>query len=98
MWLPDPVEGYYVRGAYDLLTSAVITHVDSALDLVWHHQVPLMVSIFAWRLLRNRLPTKTNLAARGILQTDAALCVAGCGQVESADHLFISCSSCVPLW
>jgi hypothetical protein len=72
--------------------------VDSALDLVWHHQVLLKVSIFAWRLLRNRLPTKTNLAARGILQTDAALCVAGCGQVESADHLFISCSSYVPLW
>ena len=48
--------------------------------------------------MRNRLPTKANLAARCILQTEAALCVAGCGQVEIADHLFISCSSFVSLW
>ncbi|GAU49983.1 hypothetical protein TSUD_287480 [Trifolium subterraneum] len=29
--------------------------------LIWHPQVPLKVSIFAWRLLRDRLPTKANL-------------------------------------
>jgi hypothetical protein len=71
---------------------------DGALDLAWHHQVPLKVSIFAWWLLRDRLPTRANLAARGILQTEAALCAAGCGQVETADHLFMSCSSFVSLW
>ncbi|MCI19691.1 cysteine-rich receptor-like protein kinase, partial [Trifolium medium] len=27
-------------------------------DLIWHKQVPLKVSILAWRLLRDRLPTK----------------------------------------
>ncbi|GAU16213.1 hypothetical protein TSUD_298450 [Trifolium subterraneum] len=30
-------------------------------ELIWHKQVPLNVSIFAWRLLRDRLPTKANL-------------------------------------
>lgn len=98
VWILDPVGGYSVRGAYDFLTSADTNHLDSAMDLVWHHQVPLKVSIFAWRLLQNRLPTKANLAARGVLQTEAALCVAGCDQTETAEHLFILCSSCIALW
>jgi hypothetical protein len=34
VWLPDPVGGYSVRGAYDLLTSPDITHMEGALDLV----------------------------------------------------------------
>ncbi|GAU34020.1 hypothetical protein TSUD_393660 [Trifolium subterraneum] len=56
------------------------------------------VSIFAWRLLRDRLPTKLNLATRGILYPAAHFCVTGCGEAESAHHLFISCSNCGPIW
>jgi hypothetical protein len=40
---------------------------DDAEKLIWHPQVPLKVSIFAWRLLLERLPIKTNLVTRGIL-------------------------------
>ncbi|PNY16833.1 hypothetical protein L195_g013560 [Trifolium pratense] len=38
--------------------SAVFT----AANLIWHKQVPLKVPVLAWRLLRDRLPTKSNLA------------------------------------
>jgi len=78
------------------LTTPINT--DSALDLAWHQQVPLKVSIFAWSLLRDRLPMKANLTARGILQSDATLCVAGCGMNEIAEHLFLSCTSFASLW
>jgi hypothetical protein len=87
-----------VRGAYDLLTTIDNPSVDRALDLVWHRQVPLKVSIFAWRLIHNRLPTKANLAARGIIQSEATYCVSRCGHVETTDHLFLSCTSFAPLW
>ncbi|GAU40818.1 hypothetical protein TSUD_398020 [Trifolium subterraneum] len=60
-WKPDPDKGYTVRGAYQLLTSQVTATMDEAEKLIWHSQVPLKVSIFAWRLLRDRLPTKANL-------------------------------------
>ncbi|PNX77400.1 hypothetical protein L195_g033366, partial [Trifolium pratense] len=40
-------------------------------------QVPLKVSILAWRLLRDRLPTKTNLVTRCIISADARYCVSG---------------------
>jgi hypothetical protein len=70
---------------------------DDAEKLIWHPQIPLKVSIFAWRLLRNRLPTKANLVARGILPTTAQLCVSGCGEVDSAHHLFLVCGTFGPL-
>jgi hypothetical protein len=45
--------------------------VDVTSDLIWHNQVSLKVSVLAWRLFMNRLPTKDNLAMRNIIQQDA---------------------------
>jgi len=65
--------------------------VNGVTDLIWHRHVPLKVFIIAWRLICDRLPTKANLVARGMLGHDAQLCVVGCGEVETAQHLFVSC-------
>ncbi|KAK2415965.1 hypothetical protein QL285_038402 [Trifolium repens] len=97
-WRPDPASGYSVRDAYQVLTSQDSITTGEAADLLWHRQVPLKVSIFAWRLLRDRLPTKTNLVSRGILAPDLHYCVAGCGGIETAQHLFLSCSTFGSLW
>ena len=59
--------------------------------LIWHKQVPLKVSIFAWRLLRNRLRTRSNLLDRGIISDVDAGCLAGCAHMETSQHLFLSC-------
>ncbi|CAJ2644534.1 unnamed protein product [Trifolium pratense] len=97
-WRADLEDGYTVRSAYQLLTTQDAVTLDAASGLIWHRQVPLKVSICAWRLLRDRLPTKANLVTRGILSTEAHLCTSGCGEVESAQHLFLSCSFFGPLW
>lgn len=68
------------------------------MELIWHKQVPLKVSILAWRLLRDRLPTKSNLVARGIISVENRFCVSGCGQVEDVNHLFLSCPIFGALW
>ncbi|GAU10945.1 hypothetical protein TSUD_112390 [Trifolium subterraneum] len=83
-WRLDSVSGYSVRGAYQLLTSHPSNPLDVASDLICHKQVPLKVSIFAWRLLRDRLPTESNLAICGIITPEAKSCVAGCGDMETA--------------
>ncbi|GAU47555.1 hypothetical protein TSUD_284220 [Trifolium subterraneum] len=83
-WQPDLDDGYTVRGAYHLLTEQEAVPLDAAAGLIWHPQVPLKVSILAWRLLRDRLPIKANLIIRGILPSAAHLCVSGCGDVEMA--------------
>ncbi|MCI11441.1 70 kDa peptidyl-prolyl isomerase [Trifolium medium] len=80
--------------ALDLIGSSYF----AAEDLIWHKQVPLKVSIFAWKLLRDRLPTKANLVTRGIISPEAHFCVSGCGGIESAQHLFFTCGTFGSLW
>ncbi|GAU47942.1 hypothetical protein TSUD_99000 [Trifolium subterraneum] len=90
-WQPDPDAGYTVRGAYQLLTSHTADTTDEAIQLIWHPRVPLKVSIFAWRLLRD-------LVTRVILSPTTHFFVSGCGAAESAHHLFISCGTFGSLW
>ena len=97
-WLPNITGGYTVRGAYQILTSNDNLVLDDTGALVWHKQVPLKVSILAWRLLRDRLPTKNNLLRRDILHNATILCVAGCGNDESTSHLFLHSDSFGSLW
>jgi len=87
-----------VRGAYQILTTPAFTTFDETRDLIWHKQVPLKVSIVAWRLLKDRLPTRNNLLRRDIGQHAGATCVEGCGVEESASHLFIHCDVFGLLW
>jgi hypothetical protein len=65
--------GYTVRDAYQILTSQDSVILGEAEDLIWHRQVPLKVSILAWRFLRDRLPTKANLLAARL----TCLCLGG---------------------
>jgi hypothetical protein len=97
-WRTDPSTGYFVCDSYQILTTQDTVTLEAAEDLLWHKQVPLTVSILAWCLLRDPLPTKTNLVARGILSPDIAQCAAGCGGVECAQHLFLSCGTFGSLW
>lgn len=90
-WKPDPSGGYSIRGVYQLLTSQEVHNNDVTTHLTWHKQTPLKVSIFSWRLLRNRLPSKDNLVARAIIPLETQHCVIGCGDTETAQHLIISC-------
>jgi len=97
-WHPDVVGGYSVRSGYQMLSDHNHPVLHDSERLIWHPQVPSKVSILAWRLLRDRLPTKSNLLNRGIIQGDGVLCVAGCDQIESMQHLFIDCNFFGSLW
>jgi len=59
---------------------------------LWHKDVPLKVVLFAWRLFRDRLPTKDNLFRRGVLDHNSMECVAGYGSIESSAHLLLHCN------
>jgi hypothetical protein len=98
LWWHDPGGSYSVRGTYTFLTSRHVSEVEALTNLLWHKQIPLKVSVLAWRLLRNRLPTRDNLVRRHIITPDSQLCVTGCGGVETTHHLFLSCSVFTSLW
>jgi hypothetical protein len=97
-WQLEPSTSYTVSSTYQLLTAQDTPHVAHVAALIWHKQVPLKISIFAWRLLQNRLPTRSNLVDRGII-TDADVgCLTSCGGMETSQHLFITCDFYNSLW
>ncbi|GAU47696.1 hypothetical protein TSUD_190240 [Trifolium subterraneum] len=98
MWRPDPSIGYSVRSAYHLLTHLVPVPMATHNDVIWNKVVPLKVSLFAWRLLNNRLPSKDNLTRRGMHLEDSELCLGGCGVAETIDHLIVGCDMSSSLW
>jgi len=90
-WLLDTVAGYSVKGTYQYITTSVNSLERSMFDAVWQRQVPLKVSVFTWRLLRQRLPTRDNLLCRGIICQDGTSCIGGCGFSETVAHLILQC-------
>ena len=97
-WLLDPIQGYTVKGAYRFLTTSGETLDRTLVDDVWHKHIPSKVSLFVWRLFRNRLPTKDNLVRRHVILPTETACISGCGGLETATHLFLSCDIFNSLW
>jgi len=97
-WYLDPTHGYSVRVAYRFITTYGEPSDSIHDDNVWHRLIPANVSLFVWRLLRNRLPTKDNLVRRRVLPLDSAVCVSGCGEQKSANHLFLKCVHLSSIW
>jgi len=96
-WLLDPINGCSVKDTYHYLTSVDAPPDQGLFDYVWHKQVPLKVSLFSWRLLRNRLPTKDNLVRWHIIAEDNT-CVGECGSLETANHLLFRCDPFSSIW
>jgi hypothetical protein len=65
---------------------------------VWNQLIPSNMSMLAWRLFYKMLPTKENLIKRGTSLDSSALCVGGCGGIETEDHLFFNCPTMGVVW
>ncbi|GKA25333.1 RNA-directed DNA polymerase, eukaryota [Tanacetum coccineum] len=55
------------------------------------------VNVFAWRAMRNQLPTRTSLDTRGI-DIDSLLCPFCNSNMEDSNHVFFSCNVALELW
>lgn len=64
---------------------------------IWNKWLPIKVNCFLWRLLLNRLPTKSILASKGIPvpSTACSLCSL---EEETIEHLFYECSAAKEIW
>lgn len=70
---------------------------DKVFEELWQLKAPIKVAVFAWRLLRDRLPTKANLHRRQIEVTDRSCPFCG-NMEEEVGHLFFHCSKILPIW
>ncbi|KAL5161528.1 putative ribonuclease H protein [Glycine soja] len=97
-WSADPEGQYSTRSAYDLIgEEATDSSQEECFEKLWRIKVPARFLVFAWRLLRDRLPTRKNLQRRQIQLTDS-LCPLCRTQQEDASHLFFHCSKVQPIW
>jgi hypothetical protein len=70
-----------------------------ALENIWDSSAPSKVIAFSWQLLYDRIPTKSNLVARGIVGSEMPWeCVGVVGKVETSSHLFLHCPCVMKIW
>ena len=91
-------KGYSVCSGYQLHTSHDFTLLDASENLIWHTQVSLKVSILSLMFASWQVATKINLLNHGIIHAKDISCLAGCGYVESAQHLLLHCDTFGSLW
>jgi hypothetical protein len=69
------------------------------LSYLWKSLAPSKVIVFSWQLLLGRLPTKENLAKRGVVGNGSdSFCVLCPMELECEGHLFGSCAFASALW
>ena len=97
-WRADPNGQYTTRSAYLLMQGEATEEInDGVFTELWKLQIPPKAAIFAWRLIKDRLPTKLNLRRRQIQLSDY-LCPFCMNMEEDASHLFFNCPKIQPLW
>jgi len=98
VWKADPNGQYSTQSAYNILMGeSTDENLDGVFDALWKLKIPTKSSFFAWRLIRDRLPTKVNLRRRHV-QVNDLLCPFCKNMEEDAGHLFFSCNKIAPLW
>jgi hypothetical protein len=71
----------------------------NVMNKIWRSAAPTKVIAFSWKMLRNRIPTKVNLAARGIHVAGGVMnCVHCVGNLEEVQHLFMFCDFACRVW
>ena len=97
-WMGDPTGQYSAHNAYNMLTeeSAGGSREDY-FDKLWSIKVPSKITVFAWRLINDRLPTRKNLQRRQVQLTEILCPFCRINEEDSA-HLFLHCNKIQPIW
>ncbi|GJY83743.1 reverse transcriptase domain-containing protein [Tanacetum coccineum] len=86
---------YSVKSMRNHITS-MSNHIDSH-PTRWNKLLPIKVNILTWRVMNRRIPTRTNLDRRGI-DLDSVRCPLCDEDLESEDHIFVSCEIASGIW
>ncbi|CAI8593266.1 unnamed protein product [Vicia faba] len=97
--------GYIISNCYDciLKNESRSSELDVQLSLAWvslrKTKVPSKIHIFGWRLIWNRLSTKSEILKCGVLRRVRNLVCPLCfGVEEDIDHLFCDCTVSKAWW
>ena len=97
-WKADPSGVYSTKSAYKLMItpSTPASELRSS-TLLWKLKIPPKPAVFTWRLLKDRLPTRSNLIRGNVIIQDTVCPLYGLEQ-EEVGHLFFNCKRIVGMW
>ena len=102
IWGESVIGNFSVKLAYFKVREYLGKEIDSFEDrtllwkAIWRAKVIPKVSMFAWRLVHNIIPSVGNLRRRGI-QIDDRCCI--CGEFgETVVHVMLKCRFCKEVW
>ena len=97
-WMPEVDGVFSVKSCYLKLESLWMgeegwgTEEKRVFEGIWKSKAPLKVVAFSWKLLLDRIPTRSNLARRNCLPSEVPnVCVLCSGSEEMTNHLFLHC-------
>ena len=91
-WMLTADRQFSVRSLYH---SLVKIDVGFPHKYLWKIKIPAKIKMFLWLIARKSVATKENLIKKGWKEKQG--CVY-CGQNETIDHLFFTCSAAKLLW
>jgi hypothetical protein len=103
-WIPSTAGFFWVKSAYsELVNSTILANLEDlmvhSLRLMWKNNFPSKVSVFGWRLLLEKLPTKDALFNKGIITINTERRRVLCSnQNESFFHVFVQCNFSATVW
>jgi hypothetical protein len=103
-WIPSSVGFFPVKSAYTSLQDrTTVDNLDDNklffLKRLWKNNVPSKVSIFGWRMLIEKLPTRATLHHIGVITNNIEKCCVLCSHsVESENHIFLNCCVMNDIW
>jgi len=93
----EDLQEYTVKSGYSILNCEDLMQISETFQVLWSLKVVPSALVCAWRLLLDRLPTRSNLARRGV-QLESVQCPLCQEHVETAKHLFNTCSVARQVW
>ena len=98
VWKANPSGNYSGQSAYHMLRGETTEgSQNECFEELWKIKIPRKISVFVWRLLRDRLLTRTNLQRRQVQINDLS-CPFYKSMEEDSTHLFIHCNKIQPIW
>ncbi|CAJ2644735.1 unnamed protein product [Trifolium pratense] len=103
-WSSNSDGSFSVRSTYMVLQDKRVgttldTNTVAALKRLWKNNVPSKVSLFGWRLLLEKLPTREALFCKGIITNNhERSCVFCFKEVEDIQHIFFTCCITSQIW
>ncbi|GJY11202.1 RNA-directed DNA polymerase, eukaryota, reverse transcriptase zinc-binding domain protein [Tanacetum coccineum] len=96
-WLKDILGSFKVCTLSRRIQNLLLADHSVGNHHLWNSWIPRKVNICVWRASLNRLPTRANLASRGV-DFESANCPFCDNVTEDLDHCVIKCRVVLPIW